>query len=31
MLLARVPADGADTINADVKIFAISLEFTGRG
>jgi len=29
--ISRDPADGSDTINSDVKIFAVSLEFTGRG
>ena len=29
--ISRNPADGSDTLSADAIIFAVSLEFTGRG
>lgn len=29
--IQRDPADGSDTLSSDVTIFAVSLEFTGRG
>jgi hypothetical protein len=31
MWFERDPADGSDTLSSDIKVFAMSLEFTGRG
>ena len=29
--IERDPANGSDTLGADIKVYAVSLEFTGRG